>query len=104
MTTATFAGKTIEFDNEGFMTDHLAWSKELCMEIAQTLGIELTDTHWKLIDFARDDFEVKHTSPGLRRITKNTGVGMKDIYKLFPKGPGKLIAKCAGLPKPKSCL
>ena len=29
---------------------------------------------------------------------------MKDLYRLFPKGPGKLASRIAGLPKPKSCL
>lgn len=27
-----------------------------------------------------------------------------DQYRLFPKGPGKLAARLAGLPKPQSCV
>ena len=33
-----------------------------------------------------------------------SGVNMKDLYQLFPKGPGKLAAKVSGLPKPQGCI
>ena len=104
MTTATLAGMNFEVDAEGFLVDANQWNDDVGGAIAAELGINLTPEHWKLIHFAREDFAVKHQSPGLRRISKNTGVGMKDIYRLFPKGPGKLVARIAGLPKPKSCL
>ena len=42
--------------------------------------------------------------PGLRKISKRSDVPIKAIYKLFPEGPAKAIAKIAGIPKPKSCL
>ena len=104
MTTAVLAGRPIDVDAEGFMTNASDWTMEIGEAISEGLNIALTPDHWKLINFAREDFAVKNASPGLRRIAKNTGVGMKDIYKLFPKGPGKLIARIAGIPKPKSCL
>ncbi len=104
MTTASIAGKDINVDGEGFMTQPDQWDREVATAISGQVGIELTPEHWKLVDFAREDFGVKHQSPGLRRISKLTRTGMKDIYRLFPKGPGKLIARIAGLPKPKSCL
>jgi sulfur relay (sulfurtransferase) DsrC/TusE family protein len=31
-------------------------------------------------------------------------VATKDLYALFPKAPGRTIAKIAGLPKPAGCL
>jgi tRNA 2-thiouridine synthesizing protein E len=40
----------------------------------------------------------------MRRIAKNSGIDMKSLYQLFPRGPGKLAARIAGLPKPKSCV
>ena len=104
MTTATLAITDIDLDKEGLMTNAAEWNEDIAQVIADSVGIQLTDEHWKLINFAREDFKKKKTSPGLRRISKYGKVGMKDIYRLFPKGPGKLIAKCAGLPKPKSCL
>ncbi|MDJ0840935.1 MAG: TusE/DsrC/DsvC family sulfur relay protein [Acidobacteriota bacterium] len=104
MTQAVYAGSMVELDAEGFMTRADAWSRPVGEAISQELNISLTPEHWRLIDFAREDFSIKNTSPGLRRISKYTKTGMKDIYRLFPKGPGKLIARIAGLPKPKSCL
>ena len=68
------------------------------------LGVSLSSAHWEIVNFAREDFGTKGASPGLRRIVANTDASMKDLYRLFPKGPGKLIAKIAGIPKPKSCL
>ena len=52
----------------------------------------------------REDAAREGQSPGLRRISKKSGVSMKELYKLFPKGPGKLAAKVSGLPKPQGCI
>jgi sulfur relay (sulfurtransferase) DsrC/TusE family protein len=37
-------------------------------------------------------------------LTQIASVTTKDIYALFPKAPGRTIAKIAGLPKPAGCL
>ena len=58
----------------------------------------------KIVDFVRKDFAETGGSPGLRRISGNTGVDIRTIYTLFPHAPGKTIAHIAGTPKPKSCL
>lgn len=105
MTTATIAGINVEVDNEGFMVDANQWTKEIAEEIARQNGIDpLTPRHWEVIDFCRADNEAKGASPSVRRITKNTGVPMKEIYSLFPKGPGILASKISGLTKPKGCI
>jgi tRNA 2-thiouridine synthesizing protein E len=104
MPAQAYAGKTIELDAEGFFTRSTDWTREIGEAIAAELGITMTDAHWKAVDFVRKDFAETKQTPGLRRIAANTGISMKDIYALFPKGPAKLIAKVAGTPKPKSCL
>lgn len=105
MSTATIAGVTVELDAEGFMTDASQWNREIAEEIARQNGIaELTDRHWQVIDFCRKDTEEKGTPPTVRRITKGTGVSTKDMYELFPKGPGILSSKISGLTKPKGCI
>ena len=68
------------------------------------MGLTLTDRHWLAINYVQADYREMKASPGLRRISANSGVPMKELYQLFPKGPGKLVAKIAGCPKPKSCL
>ncbi len=105
MATASYNGHTVDVDGEGFMTDPEQWNREIAGAIADDLGISpLNDDHWKVIDFCRQDNAERGAVPGLRRIAKQTGVQMKTLYKLFPKGPGKLASKVAGLPKPKSCI
>jgi tRNA 2-thiouridine synthesizing protein E len=96
--------ETIEFDDEGFMADPHAWTPEIASEIADVLGIELNDRHWIVIYFNRKDFEETGEAPTLRRITKNTDVTTKEIYKLFPGGPAKIAAKISGLGKPTGCI
>ena len=105
MTTATFAGTTVDVDQEGFMVDPAAWTEQIAEAIARQNGIEpLTPRHWEVIDFCRSDNEAKGTPPTVRRITKGTGIPTKEMYKLFPKGPGILSSKISGLPKPKGCI
>jgi tRNA 2-thiouridine synthesizing protein E len=95
---------SVEFDEEGYMLDPHVWTPEIAEAIAADLGIELTDRHWVVIDFARDEFEANGEAPTLRRITKTTDVDTKEIYALFPGGPAKLAAKIAGLGKPTGCI
>ena len=104
MSTHVYAGTALQVNDEGFLLDASVWTPAIGESIAAELGLALNPRHWQVISFAREDFAAKGQSPGLRRITTNTPVNMKEIYELFPKGPGKLVARIAGLPKPKSCL
>ena len=105
MSTATIAGVTVELDGEGFMTDPGQWTREIAEEIARYNGIDpLTPKHWEVIEFCRKDAEEKGTPPTVRRITKGTSVSTKEMYQLFPKGPGILASKISGLTKPKGCI
>ena len=104
MPSKTYAGKAVDVDGEGYFINANEWTKELGAAVATELGVTLTPTSMKVIEFARADFKEQGQTPGLRRITARTGVGTKELYELFPKGPVKLIARIAGTPKPKSCL
>jgi TusE/DsrC/DsvC family sulfur relay protein len=104
MPSRSYAGIPIDVDAEGFFADPNAWSAPMAEAIATEAGVALSPTSWKVIDFARKDYFAQKQSPGLRRITANTGVATKTLYELFPKGPGMLIARISGIPKPKSCL
>lgn len=99
-----YRGQTVEVNDEGFMVSSAQWTPEVAEGIAAELGLTLTDRHWKVITFCREDAAREGQPPGLRRITKLAGVSMKDMYELFPKGPGKLAARVAGLPKPQGCV
>jgi len=104
MPTETLAGHTVELDAEGFLTDPSAWNREIAGELARRAGLALNDQHWKVIEFCRKDAQEKGEAPGVRRITQLAGVSMRDMYALFPKGPGKLAALVSGLRKPQGCI
>jgi tRNA 2-thiouridine synthesizing protein E len=95
----------VDVNEEGFMTDSSQWTPEIGEAIAAEVGLApLSERHWHVITFCREDAAREGQPPGLRRISKLSGVGTKDLYALFPKGPGKLAARIAGLPKPKGCV
>ncbi len=96
--------ETAEFDQEGYIVNPHAWTPEIAEAIAADLNIELTERHWVVIHFAREEFAKTGEAPTLRRITKDTDVDTKELYALFPGGPGKLAAKIAGLHKPTGCI
>src|SRR6476469_332662 len=95
----------VRTDPEGFLIDPSEWSRELGGQIAAESGIaELTDRHWQVIDFMRERFLTSGTAPSIRSLGKESGVAIKELYQLFPKGPAKLAAKIGGIPKPKGCI
>lgn len=105
MPTRDYAGVSIQTNDEGFLTDSSQWTPQVGEAIAREVGVwPLTERHWSVITFCREDAAREGQSPGMRRIAKSSGVDMKTLYQLFPRGPGKLAARIAGLPKPKSCV
>ena len=105
MSTRDIAGKTIEFDEEGFMEEFSQWDKEVAETLAGEVGITpLTDRHWSVIELCRADFESTGEAPTLRRITSEARVPTKELHKLFPKGPAMKVAYISGLKKPTGCI
>jgi tRNA 2-thiouridine synthesizing protein E len=105
MPTDTIAGNDVERNDEGFFADPDQWTKAMASELAAAEGIdELTDRHWQVIDFMRKEYFDKGTGPTVRLLGKTSGVSVKELYQLFPKGPAKVAAKIAGIPKPRGCI
>ncbi len=106
MSTKLIAGKNVQVNGEGFMTDPAEWDQEIALEIAKQEGlIELTPDHWKVIEFARQKAaESGGAAPTLRTITTHAGVSTKELFSLFPKGPAKKVARISGLGKPEGCV
>ncbi len=101
----TIAGAEVTLDAEGFFQKPEEWNESMADEIAQGLGIEsLTDRHWIVIRFMREKYLQAGTAPSIRSLGKLSGVPIKELYQLFPKGPAKLAAKIGGIPKPKGCI
>ena len=105
MSTKELAGKTVEFDDEGYMVDFNQWDEDLARELAREEGIgELTERHFQVIRYMRSEFEKNGTAPSIRKLTKGSGVPTKELYQLFPGGPAKKAARIGGMPKPKGCV
>ena len=105
MTTTLIADAPVDLDAEGFLTDAGQWNERIAEAIAAENGIpELTDRHWLVVRFMRERFLQTGTAPSIRSLGKESGVPVKELYQLFPKGPAKLAAKIGGIPKPKGCI
>jgi len=105
MTTANYDDTLVTVDDEGFFTDPGQWTGPMAEQIAREQGIEtLTDRHWQVLKFMRAEFAAKGTGPTVRVLGKTSGVSVKELYQLFPKGPAKTAAKIAGIPKPRGCI
>jgi TusE/DsrC/DsvC family sulfur relay protein len=104
MTTATIAGKDLIVDDEGFLQQPDQWDRGVAEAMALELDMTLTDRHWLVIDYMRDTYLESGQAPTIRSLGKQSGVPVKELYQLFPKGPAKLAAKLAGIPKPHGCI
>lgn len=105
MTTKVYSGTEVAVGDDGFLTDPGAWREDMAPEIAREVGVtDLTERHWQVIRFMRQEYATKGTGPTVRVLGKSSGVGVKELYQLFPKGPAKLAARIAGIPKPRGCI
>jgi TusE/DsrC/DsvC family sulfur relay protein len=105
MTMTLIADAPVDVDAEGFLTDPAQWNEQIAEAIAAENGIpELTNRHWLVVQFMRDRYLTTGSAPSIRALGKESGVPVKELYELFPKGPAKLAAKIGGIPKPKGCI
>lgn len=97
-------GEERETDPEGFLREP-DFGDEIVRVIAAAEGIELTDAHWEVINFQREQYREHGHTPNFRNMLKGMAqirpeVDSKYLYDLFPMGPAKQAAKVAGLPQP----
>jgi tRNA 2-thiouridine synthesizing protein E len=105
MSVETIGGIDVELNEEGFLLDPSKWNEAMAVELAKREGIDpLNDQQWKVVHFMRAEYEAKGAGPSVRVLGKTSGVTIKELYQLFPKGPAKLAAKIAGIPKPRGCI
>jgi TusE/DsrC/DsvC family sulfur relay protein len=98
-------GKTIATTDAGYLENHADWDEDVARKLAEIEGIELTDKHWDVIKYLRDEYVNNGQNQPMERVvlkdmgklwgTKPTS---KDLYQLFPLAPTKQGTKIAGLP------
>lgn len=104
-------GKTIETDEEGYLVNLADWSEGVAKIFAEQDEVELTESHWEVINFLREYYDEYQIAPAVRVLTKAIGKKLgpekgnsKYLYELFPYGPAKQACRFAGLPKPTGCV
>jgi TusE/DsrC/DsvC family sulfur relay protein len=103
MTTKTYAGTNVDVTDEGYLTDTTQWTKEIAHEIAKEEGITLTEKHFQVLEYLRDQY-AKGANLTIRGVGKSGITDIKGLYELFPGGPLKKSSRIAGIPKPTSCV
>ena len=101
---ATIAGHEVHINDEGFLTEYDEWTEDIGAELAKNIDIEMTDEHWSLIRWLREDFKEKGETATTRRVQTAGGFPTKEQFQLFPKKPARKMAYVAGLPKPHGCV
>lgn len=98
-------GKDVELDEDGFLANPDDWSDDMVTYFATQEGVgALSENHWKVINYLRDYYKKFGVAPMIRKLCKDTGFPLKEIYDMFPSGPAKGACKLAGLPKPTGCV
>ena len=99
-------GKVIETGANGYLVDANDWTENVAQVIAADEGVTLTDKHWDILHYLRDEFiNQGGNQPNERTILKamsakwGTKATSKDMYELFPHMPSKQGGKIAGLPE-----
>lgn len=100
-------GATIETNPNGFLVNLSDWNEKVAEAIAAKEGITLTQRHWDLIKYLRDEYYNNNESqPNTRTIVKamqqlwdDKSVDAKTVYDLFPLDPSKQGGRVAGLPE-----
>ena len=104
-------GTTYETDEEGYLVNLAEWNEDIGKVLAQGENVEMTPSHWEVVNFLREYYNEYQIAPAVRVLTKAIGKQLgpekgnsKYLYELFPYGPAKQACKIAGLPKPTGCV
>lgn len=101
-----FNGMEIATTANGYLENLDDWSEDLARHIAKLEGVEMTDAHWDVVRYLREEFANNNEhQPNTREIMKamaerwNRPVDQKKLYELFARDPSKQAGRIAGLPE-----
>ena len=104
-------GTNYETDEEGYLVNLADWNEDIANVIAKSENVDMTSSHWEVVNFLREYYNEYQIAPAVRVLTKAIGKKLgpekgnnKYLYELFPYGPAKQACKIAGLPKPTGCV
>jgi TusE/DsrC/DsvC family sulfur relay protein len=104
-------GETIETDEAGYIADREAWNEDVAIALAEDEEVDMTETHWGLVDYVREYYAENQTHPTMHILVKSLGKQLGKtfreekayvnfLYQLFPRDPVSQLCRIAGLPKP----
>ena len=97
--------RTFAIDEDGFIQEPDRWDRVLAEALARADGLAaLTEEHWRVVDYLRGYWLQYGSAPMVRKLVKATGLPLRRIYELFPKGPAMGACRVAGLPRPTGCV
>ncbi|MHB8348310.1 MAG: TusE/DsrC/DsvC family sulfur relay protein [Acidiferrobacterales bacterium] len=100
-------GKSLEATATGFLVNQDDWDKSAAEVIAASEGLTLTQDHWDVIEYLRDQYfnhngelpNNRHMVKGMQEIWSDRKVDSKTLFDLFPGNPSKQAGMIAGLPE-----
>lgn len=102
-------GKTIEADDNGYLLNQDDWNEDVAKTIAAQEQVELTQRHWDIINYLRNEYinnagkqpNVRSMVKAMQEMWDDKSIDTKVLYELFPRNPDKLASKIGGLPETK---
>jgi tRNA 2-thiouridine synthesizing protein E len=89
-----------EIDEEGFLTKGDTWNESVAQLLAQTQIPEgLTEDHWRVINYMRHYYMEFKSIPPVRKLSRDTGISLRELKGLFPDGLTKGACRIAGIPR-----
>lgn len=102
-----YKNQKIRMDEEGYMLDSDAWSRDLGEHIADLNGVRMTPEHWWVVDYIRAYYKENQFLPNIRVVVNELRrQGFKDrardkyLFQLFPNTPIRTACRIGGLHKP----
>ncbi len=100
-------GKSLETTATGYLVNQDDWDKDVAEVIAKSEGLDLTQDHWDVIEYLRDEYfnhggelpNNRHMMKGMQEVWSDRKVDSKMLFDLFPGNPSKQAGKIAGLPE-----
>lgn len=111
-TPATEPNQPLALDAEGHLLDHRLWTPEIAQQLADTLAVELTPLHLRILMQVREFHTEFNHPPSTRPLIKylmktlsDDDISNQHLQALFNTGlVARHVNRLAGLPKPPNCL
>ena len=96
----------LELNEKGYLAGFSEWNEEVAKTLAERVGLELTDCHWRVIGYLRSYYGDYKVAPSAREVLKAVGEHIADgrkcttrmLEELFAAGGCKSACLIAGLP------